>query len=270
MGTHTCFDHLQSKMLRGVLLVCVLGAAVVVEGNRFMKGIGWSNVMQKCFGEETYLEWSSQVHRARMECYGEPMSLPEHDKAYEKEDEEMKSDKPAIVLYLPNGEELKLDYKLLREKRDNHEPLYSAELLEVMVEKVKAKVSNFTCIMKKMNYVNEDYSLNLYGQRDELDALDLDPSLKKDLLRIVEVCDDISDCKLEHSTSPMPKEIQKIVKYMECDKKLRFMACAKKDLKNYLYLFDLSGHPDKTEDEAAEGLMHLFYAFEEKDAFELF
>jgi len=200
-----------------------------------------------------------------------PVNLPEHDKSYSEESEtEVKGDEPKFVLYLPNGEELKLDFKILREKRDNHSPLYSAELLKKMLMKVKTKVSNFTCVMQKMDYVNEDFSLNLKWQKDELDTMPMDASLVKDLKRAIDVCNDISDCKLEHSTSPMPKEIQKIVKHMNCEKKHRFMACVKADFKNYLDLFDLSGYPDKTEDEAAKGLVHLFYAMEEKDSFELF
>jgi len=225
--------------------------------------------MQKCFGEETYVDWASQVHKATLECYEEPINLPESKMAKGDESEMAEKGEPKLVLYLPNGEEIKLDYKMIREKRDNHEPLYSAELLKMMYKKVRGKVSNFTCVMQKMGYVNEDFSLNLYGQEEELDDIVQDPFLKKDLLKIVEICDDISDVAIKYDTSAMPKPISKIVQYMKCDKKLRYAACAKKDVKKYLDMFDLSGL-DKTEDEAAEGLLHLFYAFEEKDAFELY
>merc|ERR1712168_1318341 len=134
MGTFGWTIYRTAKMLRGVLLLCVLGAAV--EGNRFMKHVAWSNVMQKCFGEETYLEWGTKVHLAKMECYKMPVGLPEHDKegmeSMEETELDVKDDKPTFVLYLPNGEELKLDFKVLPEKRDNHSPLYSADLLKKM------------------------------------------------------------------------------------------------------------------------------------------
>ncbi|XP_069991817.1 uncharacterized protein [Penaeus vannamei] len=276
-------------MLRALVVLSALcGALVSADG--FAKKYGYSKVMANCFGEDQYYSWSKEVFRAVKECYGEEVQLPEgHGKGSSLEEEEEEEDmdpltslsklagQPLYVYYPPQAQAQRFPfnfpYQVLSQRQKREAPLYTAPILKKMVQKVKAKVSNFTCVMRKMNYIDDDFNLN-YEAVNTLRELDLSEDLKEDLVKGMEKCKELTMClPLEKSGSPMPLKLQRIVALNKCWKKARFAVCMKHDFMKYLNEFDLSGLPadeDSDEGSKAEKVIHILMGVEEKDDFQLY
>jgi len=268
------------RMLRAIIVLTAVCA--VLGGDSFAKKYGYSKVMANCFGEEQYYAWAKRVFSAKKECYHEEMDLPEHGDHSGEEDSAVSmpevgnrfGDQPVFLVYNPQSQGQQFPFKFFnqRQKRDNHEVMYTAPLLKKMKMKVKAKVSNFTCVMQKMNYVDEDFNLDFNYGIEETKGLDISEELKADLVKGVEHCKEFVKC-LPMEKSPMPAKLKQIVAFVKCDKKARMGICMKHDLMKYLSEFDLSGFPqleDEEEGEVAEKLLHLLWGVEAKDDFELY
>nr|XP_027211763.1 uncharacterized protein LOC113805051 [Penaeus vannamei] len=279
-------------MLRALVLLTAVCSVLAKDG--FAEKYAYSKVMTNCFGEDLYYGWSKEVFKAVKECYGEEVVLPEAEEEEESSSEEEEveeeassplgldrfSGQPIILFYPPQGQgqdaRLPADFpfKLFSRRQKREAPLYSAPILKKMVQKVKAKVSNFTCVMRKMNYIDDDFNIDYKTAIEETKKLDIADDLKEDLLEAMEKCKDLTMClPLEKSGSPMPLKLQRIVALNKCWKKARLGVCMKHDLMKYLNWFDLSEFPaDEDDDEGskAEKLLHLLWGVEARDDFQLY
>merc|ERR1712142_314390 len=267
------------RMLRAIIVLTAVCA--VLGEDSFVKKYGYSKVMANCFGEELYYEWAKGVFMAKKECYHEEMNLPKHDDGSDMEEEEDSAvanrfgNQPVFLVYNPQGQaqgqQFPFKFFTQRQKRDAHDPMYDAPLLKKMKMKVKAKVSNFTCVLKKMNYIDEDFNLMYDEGVKTTSELPLNDELKADLIKGIGHCKDFTKC-LPMDESPMPKKLKEIMAFVKCDKKVRLGVCMKHDLMKYLGEFDLSGSKleDEEEGEVAEKLLHLLWGVEAKDDFELY
>ncbi|XP_042887943.1 uncharacterized protein LOC122263544 [Penaeus japonicus] len=187
------------------------------------------------------------------------------------------SGQPIVLFYPPQaqGQAQRLPFNFpfkAFSQRQKREAMYDAPLLKKMVQKVKAKASNFTCVMRKMNYIDDDFNIDYKKSAEETKELDISEDLKEDLLEAMHKCKKLTMC-LPLERSPMPVKLQRIVAMTKCMKKARFGVCMKHDLMRYLQEFDLSGFPaDEDDDEGskAEKLMHLLWGVEAKDDFQLY
>ncbi|XP_037786347.1 uncharacterized protein LOC119582182 [Penaeus monodon] len=268
-----------------VVLSALCGALVTADG--FAKKYGYSKVMANCFGEDLYYSWSKEVFKAVKECYGEEMKLP---KAHEKESSQEEEDnmdptniwnrfdgQPVYLYYPPQAQgqaqnfPFNFPYQVISLRMKKREaPLYTAPIIKKMVHKVKAKVSNFTCVMRKMNYIDDDFNLN-YDAVNSVKELDISEELKEDLVKGMEKCKELTMClPLEKSGSPMPLKLQRMVALNKCWKKARFGVCMKHDFMKYLDEFDLPGDEDSDEGSKAEKIIHILMGVEERDDFQLY
>merc|ERR1712142_770778 len=261
------------RMLRAIIVLTAVCA--VLGEDSFVKKYGYSKVMANCFGEELYYEWAKGVFMAKKECKHEDGSAMEEEEEEDSAVANRFGNQPVFLVYNPQGQaqaqQFPFKFFAQRQKRDDHVPMYDAPLLKKMKMKVKAKVSNFTCVMKKMNYVDEDFNIKYDEAIEELKEFPISKALKDDMVEGVEHCREFIKC-LPMDESPMPKKLKEIVAFIKCDKKARLGICMKHDLMKYLGEFDLSGSKleDKEEGEVAEKLLHLLWGVEAKDDFELY
>ncbi|XP_042890127.1 uncharacterized protein LOC122265044 [Penaeus japonicus] len=242
--------------------------------------------MTNCLGEEQYYGWSKEVFRAAKECYGEEINLPEADEEEAAEEEEDTSplagwnrfNQQPVYLYYPSQAQgqrfpFNFPYQVISQ-RQKREALYSAPILKKMAYKVKAKVSNFTCVMKKLNYMDDDFNIDYEKSAEALKQLDINENLKEDLLMGMDKCKELTTClPLEKFGSPMPVKLQRAIALNKCWKKARLSVCMKQDLMKYLSEFDLSAFPameDADEESKAEKLMLILWGVEAKDDFQLY
>ncbi|XP_042887937.1 uncharacterized protein LOC122263539 [Penaeus japonicus] len=272
-------------MFRVTILLAVACSSLAQDS--FAKKYAYTKVMTNCFGEEGYYNWTKEVFSAMKQCYGEEVNLPEEEEelseeSSEEESREAFSGSPMFlqVFYTPKGQEegqdpgfpFSIPFKVVSE-RQKREAMYDGPLLKKMIEKVKAKVSNFTCVLKKMKVVNEEFDLDFDEMVNIRMEIPIDDTLKNDLVRTINHCKKLLKClPLEDSGSPMPRKIQEIVVFVR-EKEARLKACMKYDLQRHLAKFDLSDFSEveeASEGDKAEKLLHLLWGFENKDDFQLY
>ncbi|XP_042887942.1 uncharacterized protein LOC122263543 [Penaeus japonicus] len=270
-------------MLRVLVLLTAVCSVLAEDG--FAKKYAYSKVMTNCFGEDLYYGWSKEVFKAVKECYGEEMNLPKADEEEAAEEEndmspidfDRFSGQPIVLFYPPQaqGQAQRLPFNFpfkAFSQRQKREAMYDAPLLKKMVQKVKAKASNFTCVMRKMNYIDDDFNIDYKKSAEETKELDISEDLKEDLLEAMHKCKKLTMC-LPLERSPMPVKLQRIVAMTKCMKKARLGVCMKHDLMRYLQEFDLSAFPameDADEESKAEKLMLILWGVEAKDDFQLY
>jgi len=243
-------------------------------------------VMTKCMGEEVYWDWMGDVKKAYKACYAEPMKKPFGLHADKTSSDDVASDLmnllkgdrpvllPLIISQQENGKERsQFDIlKLLSQSRQKRGVFYDAPVLKHLMTKALAKVSNYTCVMEKLQIVDENLNLQIDTMKEGIKTAVSDPSLRDDLVEIVDYCSKFSMCLPDDSKSPMPIELKRLMAFMKCDKKLRMSMCMKRDILEHLEFFDVSALPfnSQDEEEMAEKLLHVLWGSEAKDAFAVY
>ncbi|XP_037786340.1 uncharacterized protein LOC119582176 [Penaeus monodon] len=271
-------------MLRVAFLLAVVCSSLAHDS--FAKKYAYTKVMTNCFGEERYYNWTKEVFKAVKQCYNAEINLPAEDdsgESSEEKSEEAFRGSPVFfqVFYTPQeqgGDQdqkfpFSLPFKAISQ-RQKREVMYDGPLLKKMVEKVKAKVSNFTCVLKKMKVVDDEFNLDYEEMIKVRTEVPIDDTLKNELVKTINHCKKFTNAwPLEDSGSPMPKKLQEIVAFVKCEKKARLKACMKIDLLKHLAEFDLSDFSEAgeaSEVEKAEKLLHLLWGFENRDDFQLY
>ncbi|XP_063614644.1 uncharacterized protein LOC134787761 [Penaeus indicus] len=271
-------------MLRATVLLAVVYSSLAHDS--FAEKYAYTKVMTNCFGEEKYYNWTKEVFQAVKQCYNAEINLPEKDESGESSEEESKeafSGSPMFlqVFFSPQEQDgdqdrkfpFNLPFKAISQ-RQKREVMYDGPLLKKMIEKVKAKVSNFTCVLKKMKMVDDEFNLDYEEMIKVRKEIPVDDAMKNELVKTINHCKKFTKClPLEDSGSPMPKKLQEIVVFAKCEKKARLKACMKLDLQKHLAEFDLSDFSEAgeaSEGEKAEKLLHLLWGFDNKDDFQLY
>jgi len=271
MGAHKIIPS--NRMLKATLFLALLGT-VLAGGDSFTKKYAYSKIMTNCFGEDAYYSYAKVLHMNSMECKKE---------IYEKMKEGKEPDVPVnpaplasffdtlragsggqpqyipIPVYYQSSQAGNPFVQFQRQKR---EAMYSGELLKKMVKKVKAKVGTLMCVLKKMGSIDENKNINIAAIKEETlkYSVGLDAALKTDLVEMVDKCNEFTKC-VEDKDSPLPIELQRIMAFLKCDKKMRVNVCMKADLRKNLSEFDLSGFPmEGDEDDQVEKLLHVLWA----------
>ncbi|XP_042890129.1 uncharacterized protein LOC122265046 [Penaeus japonicus] len=265
--------NMSHRMLR---LVILLTAVCSVLGDSFAKKYAFTKVMTNCLSEDIYLEWSKQVFHAMKECYGEETVLPKHEAHEDKEEEEGGEEygnQPLFVILNSEGQAQNIPFRFAFSQRQKREAMYDAPVLKKMVAKMKAKIGNFTCVMKKMQYVDEDFNIKFDYMKQEIKDFVINDELQADLMKGIDKCEDITQClSSDKSGSPMPKKLKKMLAFLKCDKKTRFSICMKHDFMKHLDKFETSAiqMEDEGEEEVAEKLIHIMWGLEADDEFQLY
>ncbi|XP_037786346.1 uncharacterized protein LOC119582181 [Penaeus monodon] len=258
-------------MLRQLIL---LTAVCGVLGGDFAKKYGFSKAMTSCLGEDLYYGWRNHVFEAEKACEAEETFLPkhgDHDSEEEKRGEYV--NQPVLVFLSPQERPQGFNFPFLQ--RQKREVVYDAPVVEKMVAKVKAKIGNITCVLKKLNYLEEDFDVNYDFLREELRTSvlfeALDGGVKADLIAALDYCEEFTQY-LPLDKSPMPKKLQKMLAFLKCERKTRLGVCMKHDFMKHLDKFDVSAIQKKGEGEGevAEKLVHLMWGLDADDELRLY
>ncbi|XP_068201910.1 uncharacterized protein [Palaemon carinicauda] len=226
--------------------ILFLALASLVQGHDFfVNRFAYNQAMATCLGEEPYYGWLKRVTVAKHQCYQEPVKmLPE---PVAKKQEEMVSDAA------------------------KKEFIYDGPILERLLTKAVSKTSNYTCLLQKMNYIDENLKILPDNLKTELKTLTPSAELNAQLVNVVDQCISFSTC-IPDVDSPMPIEIKRLVFFMRCEKKLRMAICMKQRILKIMSLFDTSALPFETsdQDEMAEKVLHVLWGSESNEEFEIY
>merc|ERR1711915_660999 len=111
-------------------------------------------------------------------------------------------------------------------------PVSAAMKLDMMKEKMTYLVGNATCVLKELGWMNEDKSVNYDSCKEKITNMNIDETLKDDLLYAHDCCKDLSMCMpVEKSRNPIMKELGQHICYHGCMKMKTTMCCMKQDFK---------------------------------------
>ncbi|XP_063614643.1 uncharacterized protein LOC134787760 [Penaeus indicus] len=257
-------------MLRQLILLIAVSGAL---GNGFAKKFSFSKAMTSCLGEDIYYSWRNHVLQAVKACSTEEALLPPHeDLDSEEESGEERIGDP--VLPSLNPEDKIQESSFSSTPPPKREPVFEAAVLKQISAKVEAKLSNITCVLMKLNYLEEDFDVNYHFLKEELEISELfetlDGGVKADLIAALDYCEEYAHP--ENPASPMPKKLQKILAFLKCERRTRLHVCIKHDFMNNLDDYDLSDLQKEGESKAevAEKLIHLMWGLEADDELQLY
>ncbi|XP_068201876.1 uncharacterized protein [Palaemon carinicauda] len=137
-------------------------------------------------------------------------------------------------------------------------PYFDRFYLLDSVNKIMAALSNYTCTLHKLRFIDEFLNLRTNQIISDYGKLPISHSFQKDLIEGVYYCRDLTYClPLDKSKSPLPLNLQRLLMYKKCEKETRINACFKEDLRRNVHEFDLSLFPH---DEAFESKLNKLSA----------
>ncbi|XP_068201884.1 uncharacterized protein [Palaemon carinicauda] len=265
-------------MYRSVILAVV--AAIAAGQEALFEKYGFTKTMASCFGEKNYYDFLARAGTAQRECQQLPVSnLYRLDfSVYSHLGHPLhfggESHYVPFTSYHPvhpghQGQpghpthpgqyHVPHSYQQFqyRKKRESSEveaqkdgPFFDKYYLLDSVKKITASLSNYTCTLHKLGYIDEYLNLDLNNIVNNYKNLTIGEGFRKDLVDGLYYCRDLSYClPLQNPRSPLPIHLQRLLMAMECEKETRTNACFKEDLRNNINEFDLSLFPEEDDSE---------------------
>ncbi|XP_066954433.1 uncharacterized protein [Macrobrachium rosenbergii] len=249
-----------------VLLLSAVAACAAQDA--FFERYSFAKTMASCFGEQVYNSYLAKVGIAQRECQQLPVSnLHRLDfSSYSHLGHPLhfggQSQYVPFPTYHPATQghhQLPHSYQQLhyRKRRQalqpqtpTNIPFFDKYYLLDSVNKITASLSNYTCTLHKLGFIDEYLNLNVNGAIGNYNNLPIGPEFKKDLVEGIYYCRDLTYClPLHNLRSPLPLNLQRLLMGMQCEKETRTDACFKEDLRKNIGEFDLSLFPEDGDQE---------------------
>jgi len=238
-------------MLRLILLVALASLCSAGGGGykqAMMKKYAHHKIMEDCFGRDIMKKFITEMMEASKKCStGHP-----HESTHEIDFKEIINEIRSAALQAGSGSPSNQYYQLVpvlqggRYRRqadagtEQEHTQTAAEKLAYLKEKMTYKINNVTCMLKQLNWINEDNSPN-YELFEKYTNEITDPFLKKQLFYGMDMCRDYAECMpVKKAKNPMLKELGTYIFYQQCVEMQKLQACFKKDFRYMMadYGFD--------------------------------
>lgn len=112
----------------------------------------------------------------------------------------------------------------------------NGEELNQLRNNIISKVSNVTCILTRMNYLDSKGQIAKTSLKEKFQKMLIDETMKAELIQSVDTCAQFSSCLPleEFETVPIAKTVAPAVLFVNCLKGKRIEVCIKKDLRDRL------------------------------------
>jgi len=224
-------------MLRVAVIVCLVAVCAAGKEAQF-KEYAHGKILESCMGEEYVQGWWKTMKDSSAKCSTQPRLFGANDIDFQDVIEEVKK------MALPWGsrqESANQYFQLVpsRSKRHVDEEKHThttAEKLYHMREKMACMIGNMTCMLRDLDWMNEDKTPNIAFFEAEINKVETTakPGVKEDLLWALDVCRDVSMCMSpERAKSPFMKELGTYISFHKCFQMKELMACTKADFREY-------------------------------------
>ncbi|XP_066955793.1 uncharacterized protein [Macrobrachium rosenbergii] len=121
-----------------------------------------------------------------------------------------------------------------RHIQQQQQPYFDRNTLQDSVLSVQAALSNFTCTLRKLKYIDDNLNLRADTIFNAYYKIPIDNNLRLPF--------PFQSClPLQKLKSPLPLPLIRLVMFTQCERKTRLGACFKHDLRKNINQFDLSG-----------------------------
>ncbi|XP_037786089.1 uncharacterized protein LOC119581975 [Penaeus monodon] len=217
-------------MLRIALVLCVVASSLgSMVPEAMIKKYSYMKAMKSCVGEETVKKWMMNMKAAIAACKEEPVG-----------DIDMSSfdDFLSDITRGPNIIPVPFQHGMVHPRHpgglDRMKRFINTDKAEEMKEEMKTKLSNITCALRKLEYINEDKTPNYGKFKEEIEAMEITETLKKDFLMAVDMCQKFSQClPVERVKHPFMQEMGTTMGFMKCCGMKRMTMCMREDFRKY-------------------------------------
>ncbi|XP_037786327.1 uncharacterized protein LOC119582161 [Penaeus monodon] len=104
--------------------------------------------------------------------------------------------------------------------------------MEEMMTSMQSKISNITCILKELKYLDENNNIDISETTKSIMNFDVSDELKDDLMDGATMCRDFAMClPVEKAKSPLKRELGVPLGFFKCLVMKNLEACMKNDLR---------------------------------------
>ncbi|XP_064109448.1 uncharacterized protein LOC135217471 [Macrobrachium nipponense] len=230
-------------------------------------------IMSSCVGEDTVVNWKTQMKAACDKCKGQDVTQTMVDiqamlKEMRKQSSPFKkqaSMSPPIYVPVPvyvNQPQpffSPIQQPAFRTKRSSID--LSPKGIENLKETMMAKISNITCVLKELDLMDENNQPNYDHVVEEINKLSVDVDLKNDFLEAMDMCRDFAMCMpVEKAKHPIKKELGTTMLFMKCMQMKKILVCMQKDMKKYAPLMGFEGDVETEENgDLFDQITEMFY-----------
>jgi len=230
--------HPISSMLRVAVIVSLVALCAAHGGMK--KKYADTKIYESCMGKEYIQGFYKEMKASSKKCSTQPQMFGIKDIDFQDVIDEVRN------MALPWGsrrEESNQYFQLVprgsRSKRHAGEEKHThttAEKLYHMQEKMACMIGNMTCMLRDLDWMNEDKTPNfaLYEKKiNDIPGADKE-GLKAELLWGLDCCKDFSMCvSPQKAKSPFLKELGTFISFSKCFEMKKMMACMKTEFKAY-------------------------------------
>ncbi|XP_050739429.1 uncharacterized protein LOC127009933 [Eriocheir sinensis] len=259
-------------MLRCAVLLCLVAVAVAQE--KFFEEYSRQKAMTNCVGDELYYSHLAFVEGVKEQCRQQPIFLPvlqtpTPPPTYNAISPGLLHPQvgynypapPTILTHaLPTTGYHGAVHGKARTARQASDQLFlNRDAVQGLLGTAHAALSNYTCLMRKVEIVDDNLNIRLDSLQRQYDQARLEPTLRQDLLEGVGLCYQLSRClPVDKVQSPIIPQLLRLLFFGKCEKQQRTNACFKHDLRRNLFRFDLSALPGVSHEEKLEVLKTVF------------
>merc|ERR1711955_25990 len=221
------------SMLR---LVCLVGLAALCSAGGLggykesvMKQYAHYKIQESCFGKEMVMQYKMDMMKASKKC-----SMNDTQGADQMDFEEIINEIRSAALRYRGQDAGEQYYRLVpvlqggRYRRDAHDP---AQMLAHLKDRMTHKISNVTCMLQELKYMNADKTPNYDQVEKQINQVN-DAYLRNQLHYGFDMCKDFAGCMpTQKAKNPLMKELGKCISFYKCMEMKKMSACFMKDFR---------------------------------------
>ncbi|XP_064109627.1 uncharacterized protein LOC135217593 [Macrobrachium nipponense] len=226
--------------------------------DKFFKKYAFTKAMTNCFGDDLYYADLKRLADAEKLCQQQRIfikGMPHHIDVpiYAHQQPGYYADVGGQTVYVPvqsyspnfiatGQHDVGGSHRHGRHTQQQHQRHLDRFTLQDSVLKVQAALSNFTCTLRKLKYIDDNLNLRTDTIFNDYYKIPIDNNLRDDLIEGIDYCNQLVSClPLQKLKSPLPLPLIRLVRFTQCERKTRLGACFKHDLRKNINQFDLSG-----------------------------
>jgi len=211
-----------------------------------MKEYAHYKVQEDCFGKEVVVQYHKEMMEASRKCtvegyYGNGTDLLDFQDI-------INEIRAAALRYDPEenaGQSYKLVPVLINGRYRRAADNSAAEQLAELKEKMVYKITNVTCMLKELKYMNDDKTPNYEHFEKYINKID-DAFLRNNLHYGYDMCKEFSECMpVTKAKTMIMQELGTCISFFKCMEMKKMEACFKKDFREAMHDYGFDAVEEK-------------------------
>jgi len=223
-----------------LVAACLCAASAGGVPKKLLKKYAMKKIMESCFGEEVLDRMKAEVMAACDKCHGEAgPEMPQLRAQLVDMFQPTMAGYRSSVQYVPvpiSYQPVPYGYGPHRRYKRSHHGV-TAEKIEEMQMKIKAKIGNITCVLREMKMLDSGNQVDYASIKKRVMALPAPKTLIDDMCEAMDHCRDFASCipSQVFEKSPGLSGFGKQMAFFKCFKKVKLEVCMKQEFREEYY-----------------------------------